>query len=133
MTFYVRPYLKKLQVSTLFNALSSPLPGKLSIYSGSVPVDGNLTAGNMLLAQFVLNMPCGVIINDGMDIQLTSPEFVTAVATGNAGFARIETNGSQACVDLDISVPAGAASLKLSDVNMVSGKKYYITSFLIQG
>lgn len=96
---------------------------KIKIFTGSIPASPDSANTGTLLATFTGNtssafgaVSSGVLtLNNLTD----SNNQVTAVATGTAGYARIETSGGTAVLDLDVGT--SSASIILNTLSITSG------------
>jgi hypothetical protein len=100
---------------------------KLEIYSGTKPATGG--SEGTLLASFTCATPFAPGASAGV-LSPTLPSATTAVASGTAGWARLnKTDGTTYCIDL--TVGTSAAQVILNTLTIVSGGAVSITSWTI--
>ena len=104
--------------------------GTVKIYTGSQPTTGNDTETGTLLATVVLADPAFGSASAGV-ATATDPAPVNAVATGTAGWFRLEDSTGANVFDGDCTVTGGSGSMTLSTTSLVSGSPVDITSFTV--
>jgi hypothetical protein len=101
--------------------------GKLEIYAGTKPATGG--AEGTLLATFTLGSPFAPAASGGVQSP-TLPSATTGVATGTAGWARVnKTDGSTYVMDL--TVGTSGAQVNLNTLSITSGGAVTVTSWTI--
>lgn len=105
-------------------------PGTVKIYTGSQPTTGNDTETGTLLATVTLANPAFGAASAGV-ATATDPTSVNAVATGTAGWFRVEDSAGANVFDGDCTATGGGGSMTLSTTSLVSGSPVDITSFTV--
>lgn len=115
--------------NTLADAIDSALgnAGTIKIYTGSQPATADTAEGGAtLLATFTLGSPGFGPASGGVITLQGVPLTVAAVATGTAGWFRMETSGGANI--LDGSVGTSGAQINLNTTSVTSGVNVTITS-----
>jgi hypothetical protein len=103
-------------------------PGKLKIYSGTMPATVNdALAGNTLLAELTFSNPAFGAASNGVATANAITSDASADATGTASFFRI-TNAAGTAI-MQGSVGTSAADLNLSIVSITIGGTVSVTAF----
>lgn len=102
----------------------------VKIYTGSQPSTGDTTETGTLLATVVLADPAFGSASSGV-ATATDPAAVNAVATGTAGWFRLEDSAGANVFDGDCTATGGGGTMTLSTTSLVSGSPVDITSFTV--
>lgn len=112
-------------VNTAVNAGAGA--GTIKIYSGSQPANGDATATGTLLATVTLADPAFGSSSSGT-ITGTDPASVNAVATGTAGWFRVQDSTGANVFDGSVTATGGGGDMTLSSTSITSGGPVDITS-----
>ena len=104
--------------------------GTVKIYTGSQPATGDTAESGTLLATITLADPAFGAASSGV-ATATDPASVNAVATGTAGWFRVEDSTGANVFDGDCTATGGGGSMTLSTTSLVSGSPVDITSFTV--
>lgn len=104
--------------------------GTLKIYTGSQPATPATAPSGTLLATVTLADPAFGASATGVATG-TDPASVTAVATGTAGWFRLEDSTGANVFDGDVTATGGGGVMTLSSTALVSGSPVDITSFTV--
>jgi len=107
--------------------------GRLRIYSGTRPVDGDTAlSGNTLLAELVLN---ATFSPSAASATLTANAITadaSADATGTASFVRaFQSDGTTVVGDLSVSITGGGGEVQFSTLSFVETVAISLSSFTI--
>lgn len=102
--------------------------GTIKIYTGSQPATADTAATGTLLATFTLQDPAFGAASGGVITLAGVPLTVAAVATGTAGWFRMESNGGATLSVLDGSVGTSGNQINLNTTSITSGVNVTITS-----
>lgn len=123
--------------ATLANALANSVDdtvnggtgaGTIKVYTGTQPATADTAASGTLLATFTLGDPAFGAAASGVITLSGVPLTVAAVATGTAGWFRIESNGGATLSVLDGSVGTTGNQINLNTTSITSGVNVTITS-----
>ena len=95
----------------------------LNIYDGTRPAFGG--ASTNLLASFTMGSPFAPASSGGV-LSPTLPSNTTGVANGTATWARLQTSGGTAVIDMDVST--SGAQINLNTTTISVGLTVSITS-----
>jgi len=124
-----KPTVKDNALTQIKNAIDAGSgPGKIRIYSGSIPATPETAASGTLLAELTLSDPCGTV-SSGVLTFLAITQDSSADATGTAGYFRCLDSDNTAIFDGDCSVTGGGGTLQLNTTSIVSGGPVLITAF----
>jgi hypothetical protein len=114
--------------NTLADAIDADLgnAGTVKIYSGSQPATADTAESGTLLATFTLGSPGFGAASGGVVTLNGVPLTVAAVATGTAGWFRMEKSGGANV--LDGSVGTSGNQINLNTTSITSGVNVTITS-----
>lgn len=114
--------------NTLADAVDTALgnAGTIKIYTGTQPVTADTAESGTLLATFTLGSPGFGSASSGTITLLDVPITVAAVATGTAGWFRMETSAGSNI--LDGSVGTSGNQINLNTTAVTSGVNVTITS-----
>ena len=104
--------------------------GTVKIYTGSQPSTGDTAETGTLLVTLTLADPAFGAASAGV-ATATDPAPVNAVATGTAGWFRVEDSTGANVFDGDCTATGGGGSMTLSTTSLVSGSPVDITSFTV--
>ena len=104
--------------------------GTIKIYTGTIVATGDTAESGTLLATVTLADPAFGSASSGVATG-TDPASVNAVATGTAGWFRIEDSAGANVFDGDITVTGGGGTMTLSSVSITSGSPLDITSLTV--
>lgn len=131
MTFRVEPTVKAGILTYVVSRIDADGPGLLKLYTGAQPLSISDSPTGDLLATAVLDVPSFVIVGD--EGQATIPTPPTAVATGDAGWFRIETGTGGRIFDGKAGALADtSAQLKLPSTSISSGAPVEISSLTLR-
>lgn len=117
-------FSRSLRAQAILDALAG---GKLRIYSGAMPANGEAAPAGNLLVEFDLATPAGVE-TDGV-IAFTNPGVELGVLAGNASVATLVTAGGDRLGNFNVG-PSGADGyiIELDDVSIEIGGEVEVTS-----
>jgi hypothetical protein len=115
-------------VATLVDA--GPGAGTLKIYTGSQPATGDTAASGTLLATVALGDPAFGSAATGT-ITAADPAAVTAVATGTAGWFRVQDSTGANVYDGDVTATGGGGALTLATTSVSTGLSIDITALTV--
>jgi hypothetical protein len=104
--------------------------GTIKIYSGAIPATGDTAESGTLLATVTLADPAFGSAAAGVATG-TDPASVNAVATGTAGWFRLEDSTGANVFDGDVTATGGGGTMTLSTTSLVSGSPVDITSLTV--
>lgn len=104
--------------------------GTVKIYTGAQPATGDTAESGTLLATITLADPAFGSAASGV-ASATDPAPVNAVATGTAGWFRLEDSTGANVFDGDCTATGGGGTMTLSTTSLVSGSPVDITSFTV--
>lgn len=99
---------------------AGPAAGVLQLRTGSKPASPNVAATGTLLATVTLADPSGAAASNG-SVTITDPAAVTGVASGDAGWARIQDSTGAAVIDCTVTATGGGGDITLSTVTISNG------------
>ena len=103
----------------------------LRIYQGTKPAIGGSDGSSTLLAQLTMGTPFAAAASSGV-LTLGTITNASAVATGTAQWARIQTSGGTQVIDMTVSTQAaGTGDLQLNDTSIVNGGTVAVSSATI--
>ena len=122
--------LRNAQLNQITSTVGSA--GLLRIYQGTKPSTiGGSDASSTLLCQNTLGSPFAAAAASGV-LTLGTITNTSAVATGTAQWARIQTSGGTQVIDMTVSTQAaGTGDLQLNDTSIVSGGTVAISAATI--
>ena len=100
---------------------------QLLIYTGAYPATPDTAATGTLLATLPCSNPFGTSASGVLTANAITQ--ANAVATGTAGWARLQTSGGVGIVDMDVGT--SGASLNLNTTAIVSGGPVQVTSLTL--
>lgn len=115
-------------VNTLMNGGSGAATAK--IYTGTIVATGDTAESGTLLATVVFADPATGSASSGV-ITGTDPASVNAVASGTAGWFRVEDSAGANVFDGDVTATGGGGTMTLSTTSITSGSPVDITSFTV--
>lgn len=101
-------------------------PATLDLYTGSQPADADTSASGTLLATLTLNDPVGISSAGVLTFDVDPPVVGTAVADGDAGWARLSDSDGNAI--LDGSVGESDADFVVDSVTVTTGEAVALVS-----
>lgn len=101
--------------------------GQLLIYTGAAPANPDTAATGTLLATLPCTNPFGTASSGVLTANAITQ--ANAVASGTAGWARLQTSGGLGIVDMDVGT--SSASLVLNTVNVVASGPVQVTSLVL--
>lgn len=115
-------------VSTLVDA--GPAAGTVKIYTGSQPATADTAESGTLLATVALGDPAFGAVSNGV-ITAADPVAVTAVASGTAGWFRVEDSTGANVYDGSVTATGGGGDMTLATTAVTSGLSIDITSLTV--
>lgn len=112
-------------VVTLIDA--GPTAGTLKIYTGAQPATGDTAETGTLLATVVLGDPAFAAPSAGT-ATAADPAAVNPVATGTAGWFRVEDSTGANVYDGSVTATGGGGNLELSNTSLAPGINVDITA-----
>lgn len=103
--------------------------GTLKIYTGTQPAAGAAATGTLLVT---ITLPADAMAAAASGVASKSGTWsASAVATGDAGWFRIESLAGSRWYDGAITVTAGGGEIELTSISVTSGQTVAITSFSV--
>jgi len=102
--------------------------GTIQIFTGTQPATADTAESGTLLATFTLQDPAFGGASGGVITLAGTPLTVAAVASGTAGWFRLESNGGSTLTVLDGSVGTSGNQINLNTTSITSGVNVTITS-----
>jgi hypothetical protein len=110
---------------------AGPGPGKMEIYSGTIPTDCATAIGvQVLLGTLTYSDPCGVVASNVLTMSAITQDS-SADASGTASFARITDSTGATIIDIDITNTGGGGTLQMNTTNIVIGGPILCSSFVV--
>ena len=105
-------------------------PGKLRIYSGTIPATPETAASGTLLAELTLSDPCGSVANKILTFGAITQDS-SADASGTAAWFRVLDSDNNAIFDGDVTVTGAGGTLQLNTTNIVALGPVLVTGFSV--
>lgn len=103
--------------------------GTLKMYTGTQPAAGAAATGTLLVT---ITLPADAMAAAASGVASKSGTWsATAVATGDAGWFRIESSAGSRWYDGAVTVTAGGGEIELASISITSGQTVAITSFSV--
>lgn len=123
------PTMKTTRNTSILTAIGAS--GVIRIYTGTPPTDPSVTATGTLLVTLPCSSTFGVVAGTPATLTANAITAANAVATGTAGYARIETSAFAGVVDLDVTATGGGGSVQLATTSITTGLSVSLTSLTI--
>ena len=103
--------------------------GVVKIFTGSQPASADTAATGTLLITWTLSDPAFGAASGGTASAASMPKSANAVASGTAGYARIEDSDGNSVADADIGTTG--TPVTVSNTTIVSGSPYSLNSLTL--
>lgn len=100
-------------------------PGTIKIYTGTSPGPGSAATGTLLATVTLVDPSFGAA--SGGSATLADPAAVTAVASGTAGYCRVQDSTGAVVMDGTVTATGGGGDLTLASTSISSGQTIDIT------